>query len=441
MISFARNERRQEVFVELDNRTESNKTQIQKILNYIDYALHNPQRDVLLSMAITDGSLASKKYPTYNNIGRKLATLADKFMKSFIPDENGEKKYLSELYRQASNLHIVFTGVSESQIDISQFILGSNFSLDYLHSIKSYVNRLNKDSDWTAEFTPSSEFNAIISNPHMTATSLNDLHLSIVNSRGKGIWRYVEGKQSIPLLGEIHLKNRLSRDTLTQPVIAGDEHSLDTVLDTYKYIYLSRHDKSQCPPLVVYPTRERPVTAITLNEYKNLYNWTNNWRANIPVLYQPLDHSYLQLHKELRWLTMQYDLDIYNFFKHGYINKTALSKGLDYGSDYIKPLKYAFNMHPRTYNELHDLALSMDKKDFVDQLKLNEIPLNIFKIVMDRWPKGQYSLPLIKDLDYLDQNQAVTQREYLNLDPNDCIYAPNSIYPDARLKLSIKKSY
>lgn len=300
MISFGRNGRRQEVFVELDNRTESNKTQIQKILNYINYALQNPQRDILLSMSVTDGALSSKRVPNYGNIGRKLATLTDKFMKSFIPDKNGERKYLSELYRQANNLHIVFTGVSESQIDISQLLLGSNYTLDYLGSVESYVKQINDNSDWKAQFFPSDEFKALINNPKLAAASLNDLGEPTVNSLGKGIWRYVKSKQSIPLIGEIKLKSRLSRDTLTQPVIAGDEHSLDTVLDTYKYIYLSRHDKTKCPPLTIYPTRERPVTAITLNEYKNLYNWTNNWRANIPVMYQPLDHLHLQLHKELR---------------------------------------------------------------------------------------------------------------------------------------------
>ena len=136
MINFGR---RQEVFVELDNRTESNKTSIQKILNYINYALQNPQRDILLSMSVTDGALSSKRVPNYGNIGRKLATLTDKFMKSFIPDKNGERKYITELYRQANNFHIVFTGVSESQIDISQFLLGSNYTLDYLGSVESYV--------------------------------------------------------------------------------------------------------------------------------------------------------------------------------------------------------------------------------------------------------------------------------------------------------------
>ena len=42
-------------------------------------------------------------------------------------------------------------------------------------------------------------------------------------------------------------------------------------------------------------------------------------------------------------------------------------------------------MNVRTYSELHNLALQMNKKEFVDQLKLNEIPLDIFKTVNSRF--------------------------------------------------------
>lgn len=67
VVSFSRNGRRQEIFVEQNNRTESNNTQIQKILNYISYALEHPQRDILLMISITDGSLSSPKVPKYTN--------------------------------------------------------------------------------------------------------------------------------------------------------------------------------------------------------------------------------------------------------------------------------------------------------------------------------------------------------------------------------------
>ncbi len=103
VVSFSRNGRRQEIFVEQDNRTESNNTQIQKILNYISYALEHPQRDILLMISITDGSLSSPKVPKYTNIGRKLASLSSKFLKSYLPDEDGERIFLSQMYKQANN--------------------------------------------------------------------------------------------------------------------------------------------------------------------------------------------------------------------------------------------------------------------------------------------------------------------------------------------------
>ena len=104
VVSFSRNRQRQEIFVEQDNRTESNNTQIQKILNYISYALEHPQRDILLTISITDGSLSSPKVPKYTNIGRKLASLSSKFLKSYLSDENGERIFLSQMYKQANNL-------------------------------------------------------------------------------------------------------------------------------------------------------------------------------------------------------------------------------------------------------------------------------------------------------------------------------------------------
>lgn len=69
--------------------------------------------------------------------------------------------------------------------------------------------------------------------------------------------------------------------------------------------------------------------------YTTLYTNLNSlsMRPTIPVLIQPLTglKDNLQLHKELRWLTIQYDLDIYNYFKIGAINKFVLKKHPDYG--------------------------------------------------------------------------------------------------------------
>ena len=437
VVSFSRNGRRQEIFVEQDNRTESNNTQIQKILNYISYALEHPQRDILLMISITDGSLSSPKVPKYTNIGRKLASLSSKFLKSYLSDENGERIFLSQMYKQANNLKIVLSGVSESQIDLTQFLLGSNYSMDYYQTVKKYVAEINKNSSqWNASLELSKEFSAIIHDPELATQPLDKLSSLNENSPAKGLWRYTDTMYASPILGTIHYRNKLSRQRYNQPVIIGDEHSLDTVIQTLELINRASALKDTCPPVVVYPHRERPVTAITLNQYRDLYNWLPTWRPTIPVLIQPLTglKDNLQLHKELRWLTIQYDLDIYNYFKMGAINKFALKKHPDYGNEYVSMLKWSTNTKARSYDELHQLALKMEKKEFVDQLKLNEIPLGLFRTVLERWPKGIYDLPLIEKLPYidLDQEQPTILEEESILNH---MYAPNSVIPSSRIQL------
>ena len=437
VVSFSRNGRRQEIFVEQDNRTESNNTQIQKILNYISYALEHPQRDILLMISITDGSLSSPKVPKYTNIGRKLASLSSKFLKSYLSDENGERIFLSQMYKQANNLKIVLSGVSESQIDLTQFLLGSNYSMDYYQTIKKYVTEINKNSSqWNASLELSKEFSTIIHDPELATQPLDKLSSLNENSPAKGLWRYTDTMYASPILGTIHYRNKLSRQRYNQPIIAGDEHSLDTIIQTLELVTQANRFKDTCPPVVIYPHRERPVTAITLNQYRDLYNWLPTWRPTIPVLIQPLTglKDNLQLHKELRWLTIQYDLDIYNYFKMGAINKFALKKHPDYGNEYVSMLKWSTNTKARSYDELHQLALKMEKKEFVDQLKLNEIPLGLFRTVLERWPKGIYDLPLIEKLPYidLDQEQPTILEEESILNH---MYAPNSVIPSSRIQL------
>ncbi|GMM20623.1 hypothetical protein LAYK6_18380 [Lactobacillus amylovorus subsp. amylovorus] len=69
-------------------------------------------------------------------------------------------------------------------------------------------------------------------------------------------------------------------------------------------------------------------------------------------------------------------------------------------------LKWSTNTKARSYDELHQLALKIEKKEFVDQLKLNEIPLGLFQTVLERWPKGIYDLPLIEKLPYIDPGRS-----------------------------------
>lgn len=436
VISFERGGRRQEIFVELDNLTESNATQIQKMLNYISYALDNPQRDVLLVMATTDGSLDSPRIPSYSNKGRKLANLVDKFMKSYIPTGSGHgRTFLSDLYKQANNLKIVLSGVSETHIDISQFILGSNYTLDYLSTIDNYVSAINSSNncEWEVKFQPSYEFKYLLTHPLLAASSINDLNSLEKKSLGKGIWQYVPTKDPMPVLGHLKFEHKFSLDEMKQPILAGDEHSLDTVLQTYSYIYKSKGSAGVCPPITLYPKRERPTTAITLPEYVQSYSWNSIWAPGVPLLLQPKTNDF-QLHKELRWLTIQYDLDIYNFYKYGAVSRKNSSKIRDYGNSYIHPLDYAFKLNRRNYAELHELALRLDKKSFIDQLEINEIPIGLFQFVLKRWPHGQYSLPTIEPLPFWDE---LTKISYSLKNQNSSIHVPNSVIPDSRITIDL----
>lgn len=193
--------------------------------------------------------------------------------------------------------------------------------------------------------------------------------------------------------------------------------------------------------MILYPTRERPVTAITLNQYRKLYKWTPTWNPTIPVLVQPRTsiNNNVQLHRELRWLTLQFDLDIYNYFKIGAVNKAALKQYPDYGHNFVKPLKWSIGSKPRSYADLHKLAIRLNKKEFIDQLRLSEVPLGLFKLLLSRWPKGQYSLPLISHLDYWDNTQFMNNRPYLSEKIFNHVYGLNAITPNARTKVTLPK--
>lgn len=108
------------------------------------------------------------------------------------------------MYKQANNLKIALTGVSEAHIDISQFILGSNYSLDYLNSINQYICQLSENTEWNVSFKPSIEFKTILQNQELLNSSLNDLKIKYKkNSQGNGIWRYINTSSFSPFLGRL----------------------------------------------------------------------------------------------------------------------------------------------------------------------------------------------------------------------------------------------
>ena len=408
MISFkrAKNKRRQEIFVELDNRTESNDTQIQKILNYVWYALDNKHKDIFMVLPITDGSLSSRRVPEYTNIGRKLGNLASKFVRTFITGANGEKVYLGDLYQNATNLRIFISGVSEAHIDIAECLLGSNYLANNLLDIEELTSQLNKNTDWKVNFIASKAFEAIKKSPELLMNSEADINLPILNDKQKGMLRYLDKDVSkTSKLGElVFTSGSVER---SQSVYSAQEHSLDSLITNY--LEFSDSEEHHLPVLAssvnIFPPRLQSLTAISLPEYAKKFNYLDSYIPVSSYYIQPRNGIDLQYMKELRWLTIQYSKDIYNYFSTGAINKAAAKKGIQYSSKQVK-LLVNDDYHARSFEDLHLLATNVEatkqnKSEFIQNLVLNEVPEDLYKQLLERWPKGSYNPIRLQPLFYI----------------------------------------
>ncbi|RMC46726.1 hypothetical protein [Lactobacillus sp. ESL0230] len=212
---------------------------------------------------------------------------------------------------------------------------------------------------------------------------------------------------------------------------------MDTILQMIKYIRQSQENDIFVPPLIVYPTRKHPISVITLKSFKNQFKLvTDHWRIDIPVLLQPLQaiDNNVELHKELRWLIKHNATGIYNYFVYGALNKSALKHHPDYGNEYVQNLKWTVNKQSRTYEELHKLATTMSKDNFFAQIKTNEVPLAIYKALINRWAKGAYTVPIINNLPYTSDYIDYRKEKYNIL---DYLYATDAVVPDSRTLLRI----
>lgn len=445
VIRFSRAGVKHEIFIEHDNRTESNLTQAQKFLNYLNYAFNHPKNQILVVFSVTDGSLATNKYKQYGDVSRKLGTLSEKLLRSYVTDKANNKLYINGFYEKAKNLKVVLSGVAEADHDIAEFINGTNYTLSYLRNINNYVKQIDEKTDWYVHFKPSKEFSELLNNPDLASLSISHLAEKDINpiesSKGNGIWAYVHSQSKKPLLGKLIFNYRASLDKFEQPVIAGEEHSIGTVFNTYKEIELSTRTE-QRPPLVIYPERERQLSAISITAFRNKFDWIKNWNPNQPYYVQPVysANENWQLHKELRWLTIQYDQVIYNYFKFGSIAKFKPETAAKsyFTPSFVPLLKAGFRTYQRPYEKLHELAQSMDKATFIDQLKLNEIPIDLYRSLIERWKNSTAIVPSIFIPKYLEDEIDKDDISLEEKDILDFVYAPNTLKPSARLKISIE---
>lgn len=445
MVSFKRpvTNRKQEIFVELDNRTESNDTQIQKILNYIWYALDNKEKDIYMILPITDGSLSSRRVPEYTNIGRKLGNLVSKFLRTYITGAKGEKVYLGDLYKSANNLRIFISGVSESNIDIAECLLGSNYLAHNLLDIEELTSMLNKKTEWKVTFQPNKAFTAIKKAPELLMSSEADITLPIINNDNKGILRYLpKNIRDGTKLGELIFKT--GNVTKRQSVFSAQEHSLDSLIANYiEFSQSVEHPQSGLASSVnLFPPRLQSITAISLPEYAKKFNYLDTYIPVASYYFQPRYALDLQFMRELRWLAIQYSTAIYNYFDIGAVNKAALKKKINYGPRGFK-LVLESETPSRTYEVLHalshqgDIKTKADKLEFVNNLVLNEIPKELFTQLLERWPKGSYSPLRFQPLVYIKNPLIWKEIKPLNqYDFVSFIKPINSTIPLSRDKIS-----
>lgn len=432
-ISFTRNGHQYEVFLELDNRTETNATNLDKILNYLNYARNNPDKEILVSFAVTDGSLPSKKVASYTNPIIKLDNLLERFMYMNIKGPDGKKYFFATLLQHTPNLKITFSGVGEAQVDIAEFLIGSNYAQDALESLKRYVEYIPTHTDWNASYELSEEFKQLIENPALKDLDENDIKVSRANGFFKGIWKYVNGDHATsytPYVATIYYSHKLKREKLVQHVILGSEHDLDTVIQLYAEAQAVNKQKDLTNPLIIFPKRERKITALRMPLLVDSFYWTKSWNPKLPVFMQPT-YSALndeQLNSELTWLKVQYADSIYKFFATGGLSKADVRNRVMYDTTTL-PIKVKEDQgyeqtqltqtaqsqstqatqsrDARTFDGLHQLALEMSNRpnDFVDQVGINEIPISVYKALIER-ASGTHSftLPLIKAPSYLDQD-------------------------------------
>lgn len=497
-VSFYRGGVRHEFFLELDNRTETNGAIVDKIINYINYARNNPDDEILMTVAYADGSVPTKNIGKYSPIPRKIGNFVGRYLNSSIVDpDTGQTFYIPTMLQRTPNLRVTVSELSESYQDPADFFSGACHVLDVLDSVHRFVDYVNlqSDYDWDCSFEESPEFsclknkiiNAALYGHDGTAAAdkfTQDMDMAKDNlvSRDagsgafldrenrylKGIWKAVDEslvKNYFPHIGTITYSHRLEFKTYKQNVIMGLEHDLDTVLQLFAESAKAKKTKDMAAPLIVYPSRERPLSALCASVISKLFYWPSVWSPRLPLMLQPVIaiDSDKRLESDLRLVLDQYQTSIFRYFTTGGLNKSDLKKGKKYDPDLMpafapdlgllsiselsSPVRSKDDLRddipdedesvsapPRSYEELQALAGSIgDAGAFVKHLRVDEVPLSVYQALLSRWPEGTFSPELIQSRSFMkhDVYDPPSQADSDSIAGH--VFYPNSVLPFARI--------
>ena len=398
MISFNQDGHRCEIMIELDNRTEDNQIQIQKIINYMVYANNHPNKRILMVIAIADGSLTSFKLRHYRPVYKKINNLLEKFKNKHLRDS--KRIYsLGSIYRKINNLTITVAGVREAHIDLSDFITNKNPVVSY------YL-------------------------------VLNTLAKSIATKLGKKVVFQINRKLMHTNLDYISWQNKVigymvynSNPSIYQPVLVGYEHTLDTCLDLFDCI------PKGC--IYAFPLRPRKLLTPAIPKYHlKQYDHPLYEQGMVyqPVLEDNINPNWLL---QLLFAKQRYYRYLYKFFTTGKISasdKTNYSK-LTYLTSiaYLSANQYLQLYHiklqatsSRNYRILRKLALqSSSPKEFAKQLNPEEIPLELISSIFHQLSIKAFSSPYLP-------TSSIHQR----FNPINYLFWPDTANPIKRTKIS-----
>ena len=247
--------KRTTIYVELDNRNESNFTLVEKIMNYISHARTHSKIDMNLLFIFNDGSLKNDRITQYKVPTSKLSAILQSTVAQQMSFGN-KTLQVFKAYQQTPNLHIYLAPLKESYIDFSDILLNEDLRAKCLRSLKYWTNNMHP------------RFHALY--------KLNDNNNRYANNTAEG---------------QLLLNNSTRKSPKVQ-FIFGQEHLMDTAISTL--IAFNKAKSIHMAPFIILPVRNQEITLAMFKRLirRNLRNLKQFSFNTIALLQQTPDYDY-----------------------------------------------------------------------------------------------------------------------------------------------------
>lgn len=395
------------ICIELDNKTESNQVQVDKLNNYLKYASAHPDKIVQVIFAVNDYSnprLSHKYVQPYIKLSNQIH--------AFLTGESnylGEiKRYITEGMINTPNLEIYVCGTDEADIAVAEAIHNKSFGRPNWNDQEcleaaDVINKMKFKADY-------------IGRRDLQRTTLGRCILNMFTKyedhRSSRL-----GKNNSYLAGVMKIRSEEydnDNSLYYMPVIAGLEHSLYTQFairqieskkgtnllydlqikankgdllvfglddpdETIKGYMEESKAHILASPIVIYPRRERSLIPALDTEVNKIHSKSSNFTSNSISRYSPrytleddpLIEYELNILKNALGLKQKYFFDKTD-------NMQNYKKGIRQTNFVLTPID-PYLERPREFDYLHSLAGKYQGKEFSLKLRLTEIPLQMYE--------------------------------------------------------------